>query len=586
MSADKTPAKKPVKETIYIDVDDEITSIIDKVEGAKAKVVALVLPKRAATLQSIVNMRLLRRAADTVGKNVVLITSETALLPLAGAAGLHVAKNLQSRPAIPPAPGMPAEPAPTTPDLTEGQEASGDLDSSDNEDNLPQKINYEKSIGELAAVHELEHPETIEIGDDEGAVEAAAGATEKLPKAPKDKALKVPNFDRFRLWLALGIAGFVGLIVFIILALFVLPKATIEIETTSTPVSANFTLTTSGKATVYDDAKKIIPAVLKTSDQTSSQQVPATGQVNNGEKASGKVTLTNCTNNPVTIPSGTGISGGGLTYITQSSVALDSGNFTSGGTCKTSGTHVDSVNVVAQQGGAKYNGTHSSYTVAGYPGVSGADATSGGMSGGTDNIQTIVSQADIDGAKQKISSASSDTFSKNFQKTLGDQGFYVIAATLKVGDPQTTASPDVGQPASTSNVTVKITYSVLVVKKDDLKTAVTNAVADQIDKKKQKIEETDLLSGLSVSIANQTSPTDVTLNITEDTSAVPILDIAAIKKQSAGQKSATVVTNISTTAGVKNVKVKLRPFWVSKVPKSTGKITVTLHHVKESASGE
>src|ERR1043166_9752856 len=102
----KTPDKpaKPAKDVIYLDVDDEITAIIDKIEAAKEKIVALVLPKRFATLQSVVNMRLLKRNADKAAKNVVLITSEAALLPLAGAAGLHVAKNRQSKPAIPPSP--------------------------------------------------------------------------------------------------------------------------------------------------------------------------------------------------------------------------------------------------------------------------------------------------------------------------------------------------------------------------------------------------------------------------------------------------------------------------------------------------
>ena len=89
---------KPGKETIYVDVDDEITSIIDKIEGAKEQVVALVLPKRSTALQSIVNMRLLKRHADGASKNVVLITTETALMPLAGAAGIHVAKTLTSTP--------------------------------------------------------------------------------------------------------------------------------------------------------------------------------------------------------------------------------------------------------------------------------------------------------------------------------------------------------------------------------------------------------------------------------------------------------------------------------------------------------
>jgi len=61
-------ADKPAKDTVYIDIDDDITAIIDKVEAAKNKVVALVLPKRSSVLQSIVNMRLLKRGADNSSK--------------------------------------------------------------------------------------------------------------------------------------------------------------------------------------------------------------------------------------------------------------------------------------------------------------------------------------------------------------------------------------------------------------------------------------------------------------------------------------------------------------------------------------
>src|SRR5437879_1080433 len=104
MSAEPKLPIKPGKETIYVDVDDEITSIIDKIENAKEKVVALVLPKRATALQSIVNMRLLKRSADQADKSPVLITTEAGLLPLAGAAGLHVAADASSKPQIPPAP--------------------------------------------------------------------------------------------------------------------------------------------------------------------------------------------------------------------------------------------------------------------------------------------------------------------------------------------------------------------------------------------------------------------------------------------------------------------------------------------------
>jgi len=566
----KIPAK-PGKETIYVDVEDDITSIIDKVETAKQKVVALVLPKRASALQSIVNMRLLKRSADNAGKNAVLITSELALLPLAGAAGLHVASSQSSKPAIPPAPNKGEEPVPSA----KAENTAEELDT----ENLPNKIDYDSSIGDLAEAHEIEHPETIEIGGDEDDVAAATKATEKTPKEKRGTRLKVPNFDRFRLWLIASIAGAIALIVFIILALLVLPKATINIQTTSEPVSANFNLTTSGSATALDETKGIIPSVSKTSDQTGTQTAAATGQQNNGAKASGAVTITNCTSGAVTVPAGTGVSSSNLTFITQSTLSLESGNFDIHGNCKSTGTHVGNVNVVAQTGGAKYNlASGSSFTVSGFPGLSGSNGSA--LGGGTDNITTVVSQADVDGAVQKITSGSTaNTFTQSFENQLASQSYYVFVSTMKAGDPTVTANPAVGQPGSTTVVNVKVTYSVLAVKRDDLVKAISDQLLGQVDKTKEKVETSDILKNANISVGNQSSPTNATLGITINTSAVPILDTKAIKNQAKGQKTAAITCYVSNIAGVKNVTVKLSPFWESKAPSKTSKIIVNVQHV-------
>lgn len=580
MSADKKIPPRPNKDTIYIDIDDEITGIIDKVEAAKSKVVALVLPKRSTALQSIVNMRLLKRSADNAGKNVVLITGEAALLPLAGATGLHVAKSLTSRPEIPPGPAGAAAPLPTPEPVEEGNAIKITDNSSDTDgEDLPSKISYDKSIGELAEAHDIEHPETIELGDEEDPIESAAKSTEKLPKAPKDRALKVPNFDKFRLFLGLGIAGLIALIIFIYLAVTVLPKATIAITTTSTPVSANFTLNASGSASSFNPDQNTIPAFSKTSDQTTNQTVQATGQQNNGDKASGKVTLTQdpCSH-AVTIPAGTGVSSGGLTFITGKTITLSPQGFDSSGNIICSGD----VSVTAQQGGSKYNlAAGSNFAVAGYSGVVGSNSDA--FSGGTDNIQTIVSQSDLDSVKQKLtSSSSSDNYAKNFENQLSQQGYYVLTSTLKQSDPVVSASPAVGQPASNTTVTAKVTYTVLAVKQNDLKAAISNALSDQIDKSKQKLDDDTVLKDADITVANQTSDTSAVLSVSENTSAVPLIDATSVKQQSMGKKSGDITSSISAVPGVKNVTVKLSPFWVSKVPKKPNKVTVTIQHINGS----
>lgn len=573
MTADKNPAK-PSKDVVYVDLDDEITSIIDKVENAKNKVVALVLPKRAAVLQSIVNMRLLKRAADNAGKNVVLISSESALSPLAGAAGLHVAKNLAGKPHIPPSP-IPIHEGPGQPTVPPVEKTVDDQEEEIDETNA--KIDYGRSIGELAASREVEEPETIPLNDEERVDEKTGDAAASTKtKTPKDKKLKVPNFDKFRLSLGLGIIGLILLIIFIILATTILPKASITIKTTSLPVSANFDLTADGSAKTLDEAKGIIPASSQTKDQTATTTVTATGQQNNGQKATGLVTMSSCIAGftaPAAIDAGVGFSSNGLTFITQEKTTFNSSG-TPNGTCiKYQATK--STTIAAQTGGSKYNlGSGSNFTYNARPDVTATGTTSGG----TDNIATVLSQADVDGAKQKITSADTDKFTKDWQKTLSDQGLYIIVSTLKLSDPVVTSSSPVGQPATTATVTVKITYSILSVKKDDLKKVVSDQLSKQIDTKKQKLLADDPLKGLSVSVSAQESPTKAILALSEDTTAVPILDIIAIKKTVAGQKTGDIQAALSNLPGVKEVNVELSPFWVSKAPKAS-KINVIQQQV-------
>ena len=561
--------EKPGKETIYIDIDDEITAIIDKVEAAKAKIVALVLPKRANALQSVVNMRLLKRSSDKAGKSLVLVTSETALLPLAGAAGIHVAKSLQSVPEIPPSPLEKAQAA---------AESEDEEEVSDDED-APSKIDYKRSIGELAAAHEADEAITLDEPEDE-LPEPKEPKSSAGPKAISRK-LKVPNFERFRLMLFGGIFLFIALIVFIIFAVFVLPKGTVAITTTSLPISANLTLNASDKFTALDEKSNQIPATLKASKQTSNQTANATGQKNLGDKATGTVAFYNCNKDDTlsgtnhTVPAGTGVSANGLTYITQQSVTVAPSHF-NGNTCKND-VPSGSVSVKAQSGGTKYNQSSTSYSVSGYSTISGSGSD---MTGGTDNNVTVVTQADIDAAKAKVTSASSDDYTKKFEKQLSDQGFYVLTSTLKVSDPAVTATPGVDQQATTSTVNIEITYTVLAVKKDDLRKVISDTLNEQVDKTKQKISNDDVLTGATVSVQNQTAPAAAILSVNEDTTAVPIINISQVKALAAGKKSGDIKTAISAWPGVKKVDVNFSPFWVSKAPKAS-KITVKLLQSKD-----
>jgi len=154
---------------------------------------------------------------------------------------------------------------------------------------------------------------------------------------------------------------------------------------------------------------------------------------------------------------------------------------------------------------------------------------------------------------------------------------------MKAGDANITSSPSVGQPASTANVTIKITYTVLTVKKTDLSQVIEDKLSDQIDKAKQKLDG-NFLDDATIAVKSQASPSSADLAVNEDTTAVPIIDIASVKKQAEGKKVGDIKSALGSWAGVKEVDVKLSPFWVSKVPKKDAKVKVILQPVKASTN--
>ena len=144
-----------------------------------------------------------------------------------------------------------------------------------------------------------------------------------------------------------------------------------------------------------------------------------------------------------------------------------------------------------------------------------------------------------------------------------------------------TASPDVGQPASTVNVNIKITHSIVALKKDELKQIVADKLKKQIDTSRQQILDNDLLKNVTNTVQSQTSPANMTLSVTAEASATPNIDTEGIKRQAVGLKKGDIRNFIGQLPGVKDVDVNMSPFWVSKAPNNPAKIQVTLQQVND-----
>lgn len=546
----------PKKKSVYIDVDDEITAIIDKVKSAKEPIIALVLPKRASMLQSTVNMKLLKRAADQDDKKVVLITSEPSLMPLAGAAGLHVAHNLQSRPFMPSVPGAANESGDTAEQATDLNE-----------------IDPRTPIGQLAGDKDsqpIEIDNTPKEDTDAKAAAAAAGAIGKAAKAKKDRKKRIPDFNRFRTKLIIGAALLLLLLLGGYWALAIAPKATVTLRTESKDVAAQADFTADTEADEIDLSSSQLPARSQELKRSESEKVAATGQKDNGTKAAGQVTLRNCTDNEVIVPSGTQISSGNITFITQGRVELDDDERDGSGNCKTSGDHTGNVEVTAQNNGDQYNLSPRTYTVSGFSGVV---AQGSQMSGGSSKIVKVISAQDVETAKKRITDKQSAAV-EELKSELQDDGYIGIVDTFSSGNPIFNVSPAAGSEANEGTVSAEITYSMLGVKEDDLKRLVEENNKDDIDLSKQSILDYGF-DDATYEVGKKT-PSTADIKIKTTLVAGPELDQSNLKKDLAGKKGGEGEDLLKIRPGITDAKIELSPFWVTKVPGKESKVNFVI----------
>lgn len=558
------------KDTIYVDIDDEITSVIDKVQASSKNLVALVLPKRAPVFGSIVNMKLLKRKSQEAKKNIVLVTTESSILPLAGAVGMHVAKTLASKPEIPDAP----EKADHFVNASEDEAIDLGDEEATEEESPPADLKKmaDEPVGKLSG---LKEEETIEL---DNAALAAADAEEtekgKEPKAAKkDKNLKVPNFERFRLWTLLGIGLLLLIIVLFILAAKILPKATIDIKTNAQNVSANLNFNLSTTATSLDSSNNTLPAKQATETKTFTAEVNTTGH-SVAQVATGSIAITavSCPGkyftSPQNIPAGTTVSQNNNNYTTQSTVTFPSQGTKDGSGCYDYAGN-NPTEIIANNAGSAANTSGATFAVPSPSNVQGVNYSgSGSASGGADAAQ-VVAASDISSAESKIST-NANAVKSVLSSQLTSQGYMPLDITFSPGTPNISPSTPVDGAATTVTVTETINYSIYGVKQHDLTNLIDSSINSQVPPNQSIISSG--LSNASYSIGS--SPTNI--NIVTKAEVGPNLNINQLKHKIIGYKSGQIQALIMQNANVKSVSVHFSPFFVSTVPSNLSHITINV----------
>jgi hypothetical protein len=358
---------------IYLEADDEVTSVIRRVRAAEPGPVVVVAPGRSRATSSVVALRLLGRAADA-DEREVRVVGDALTRSLAAEAGIPAYSTLDDARRAADGPPSVAEPH-----QAEIHVVRGPL----TEDTAP-------TIAATPLAAPSAPPRSVD--DDELTrpvpVVRAPPARERPPRRSTTARLPLAAFGAIA---ALLIGALVA-------GATLLPAATVTIAPRTVdvgPVPYRVTI---------EDPERVAGTA------TATAEVPATGTYAIQEPASGVVILFNWTFFPVFVPAGTFVAAGEQAFATQADVTVPRGRLTGQGTIAAGDAEVA---VVAAAPGPAANVAAEAINVVVDEGV---DDRLGGVpenpqprvlnpeptAGGIDTTGSEITQADVDAAVEAL----------------------------------------------------------------------------------------------------------------------------------------------------------------------------------------
>lgn len=261
-----------MEQIIYLEPDDDIPVIRDRMEWAQAQRVLLIVPPKNRELRSLVNLKLLGRHARNESLKVALVTRDPRIIELSREAGLVTFGSLEAA----------------------------------------QRSRWLSDDGAAAEVQHYQHP-TAEVRDD-------LEASFDLPARPSPDARRPRRLPRFRPRPEAGVPREILALGFLVLSLMVAvtmaavvvliyPEGRIQISPANQAITAQLIVRANPEAESIDYTALDIPARLVQVEIRDVGRIPPeTTQDMPTNKAGGTVTFVNRTNQGITIPISTTLS--------------------------------------------------------------------------------------------------------------------------------------------------------------------------------------------------------------------------------------------------------------------------------------
>ena len=603
------------KDVIYIEPNDDITDILANIKKSENKIVALVPPKKAGVLRSIVNFKLIAKTAAKEEKAIVLVTTDESLIKLASTVKMPVAKNLQSKPKLP-----------------EGIEAAelGDKKTTELSEEEADEVTTEVEDEPVAPKKKERKTTVIDEAEEEAEASEAESAPAKavvrkkdevegsdLSKSHKDSAkektaksdekeIKVPNMQKYTKFIVLGLILLVAVIGFTFWATAIAPAATIKVRVTATANNFSESIKFVDNENASDPDNGVFYAERKTIKKQASKDFEATGEVDKGIKATGSLQITRPVGETITannanfsVPDGSHFYHNGKEYVVTKGGSInlslgdnlsknlkctDTGSFFAPvRTCSlTAAVSSDRISIEAVASGEEYNvdektttGWTSSVNIPANYTIS-VSAISGGLS----KVVKQVSEDDVRNADETLTVAN-EVDIKNELKTDFSSDYVLIEASFAAGEAKITTSPSIGEEVGDDvkpKIIKEVEYSILAVNRDDLDRFITTKTNQKISgDATQRIFST----GVSKNATDNSAYIDGyksesnSAKLKSTVKIGPMIDEETVAKEAYGKKVGAVRTKLDSINGVKS-EISTSYFWVNSIPADENKVKIEI----------
>jgi len=588
----------------YLAPDEEITSVIERLRASESSGVVLVVPKGVSLMQSIINVRLLKKKADEMGKDLGLVSNDPICKHLAGQVGLKIYNSIQEVPksggdAKPAAPiEVPKRESKPVTETISGEGIGSIKVSHYRNEPTEDEISVDDDVQEPEDLGEHEHTDVpveanqaAEPTEEDPIIEGTNiylendrdGADDQRqtrheatrvnvasPKGLHRPPIKVPRWVKpvVALIIIIVLAGAVG-------AALLLPKATIVLHVPSEAVKSVVNVTADAKLTAASDQS--IPAIAHDATADGQGTAKATGKKNVGNKAKGVITISNSwSSDAQVIAKGSGlVSDKGLVFRTLADTSVPGASSSiSNGQVVVNPGKVD-VAVEADQPGDQYNIDNARFTVQGFSGDKASKITGvskGTASGGTNQVLTVVANADVTAAKADAKTkAEADALAALKQAI--PQGEVLIdksvAYTTEVKDPDKKS----GDQSDAVNVTATSKAAAYSAKTSDVLQVITTSFKASVPENKEL-----RLDAIDLSSWETTTKSEGVFALSHEVTGLMVakIDTKSVAKLATIKQSSSLSSSLKDKYNANSVQVSINPGWWPLTPVLNSKISVEI----------